>query len=538
MKYTDLKYNTGNEEEITKNIIYSNETFDVKKVLSHNTPENECAVSIITPTQEVDVSFPYNNSPGGHAGIAQLILERINPEYQTHNYGSTKIFTEERKDNIFILASETIIIVIMPKEDKMTKKQYNKLKKYMEEIKNSDYIKSGKIEDIFFAQDSGDNVVEIGEIDKKMEELQSNIIEKDMPKQYPIVKFDFSRCKTEEEIMEQAGIYAKELNGYIEKLKRSTRVLLNKKQKEYRRILSKIDSETIEDALNVLNNNDNIDLNIEQLKPEIKEIFEQMKKYQQDIKQVFIDNGENIIHISNIAPEEITEGKISKMSTDSVRQDEAENKNWEFTSYDTVDNENSYMAIMPQDEMVMIDTNTYIYDGNNIYIQQDEQNQNKVMLEKPKYIYKINPENFIPIVTLKKNKKGNPYFDFSGKWILDKDVDITNPEQLREVEEVTDITDIVEKCQILCDVNSAGVGRIIQDSPREEGIKRLFSGIEEGELRYINGEAGINVSNMINNGTIVNSIGKSTIDRDIEDKDRAKKEVQKEEKELNKTEEK
>ena len=54
---------------------------------------------------------------------------------------------------------------------------------------------------------------------------------------------------------------------------------------------------------------------------------------------------------------------------------------------------------------------------------------------------------------------------------------------------------------------------------RSEAIAMLFNAIENGDLRYINQEAGINVNDIIANRDIERVIGKATINTKTTDKD-------------------
>lgn len=205
MSYSDYEYLNSSDEAITRELLYSNATFDIKKVLSDATALFERAVSVITPSQIVNVAFEHNGVIG-HAGITDIILSRIYPHY-VRNVDSSdpKVFFDEGQNNIFILLTNTDIFIIVPDDRKINQSQYNQLRNYIAEIKKSEYIKNGKIKEIFFDSE----IVPIDEIDGIMEEMRNNISEKDMPKQYDISQFDFSDCENKAEIMERARLYAR-----------------------------------------------------------------------------------------------------------------------------------------------------------------------------------------------------------------------------------------------------------------------------------------------------------------------------------------
>lgn len=58
---------------------------------------------------------------------------------------------------------------------------------------------------------------------------------------------------------------------------------------------------------------------------------------------------------------------------------------------------------------------------------------------------------------------------------------------------------MVKNCQILCDVNQTDEAmKIINSHSKKEAINKLFDSIQNGNLKYINAEANINVSPLFN----------------------------------------
>ena len=175
-----------------------------------------------------------------------------------------------------------------------------------------------------------------------------------------------------------------------------------------------------------------------------------------------------------------------------------ERGNWVFASSEPVDGTNVYMARKSKDGLMIIAEDIYIYGGDNMKIEQDDQGKNHVMLKSPNYIYKINQKNFTPVVTLMESPEKKPYFDFSQEWISDDEVDINNLSQVSEIRKITDVTEIIENYQIFCDVNKNEIAKDIRLSTnKKEAISKLFSAIKSGDLRYINGESKINVNEEI-----------------------------------------
>ena len=148
--------------------------------------------------------------------------------------------------------------------------------------------------------------------------------------------------------------------------------------------------------------------------------------------------------------------------------------------------------------MIYITSDIYVYGGDNIEVKKDENGQNHAFLKEPNYIYEINPTNFNPVVTLRKNKNGLPYFEFSEEWVSNKDVDINDSNQVKKVIEIKDITKLLGNYQVLCDVNMSGEAMKIRScrSP-QEGLKMLREEIKNGKLRHINEETGVNSINFL-----------------------------------------
>lgn len=213
MEY-EFDYGISDEEKITQQVLYANAKFNIKDVLSDNTNRNS-SVSVITPTQMISVDFEYKRSPGGHAGMTDIILSRIYPDYvRSKNARSQRVYFRESENNIFILGDEQQIMIFLPSGERINQIQYECLKKLAEEIKESDNFKDGTIENIFF-----DGI--LWDIDKKIDRLKSKITEKTIPLQYPISKLKFSYCKSDKEYMDYAKIYAKKLHSIMENNKRT-----------------------------------------------------------------------------------------------------------------------------------------------------------------------------------------------------------------------------------------------------------------------------------------------------------------------------
>lgn len=264
---------------------------------------------------------------------------------------------------------------------------------------------------------------------------------------------------------------------------------------EYSKKLQYFDKKDIDNAISFLkkryqnHGRDNEDI---ELSDEAKEIFELKTEYGKEIKKIFIDNNIDLTHITSISPKEL-EGGVLRKSIDSLNMYETERVDAVFASSTPIDGKNPYIA-WKDGELVKLGDSEYIYGNNNIEITKDSEGKNHAMLKEPNYIYHINPEKFEPVCNFTIDKITNePVFEFSDEWISNTEVDISDNNQVRKVEEVRDVTSILENHTILCDKYSQRIGmKAITFKNKEEGIKFIAGKIREGSVRNINEETGIN----------------------------------------------
>lgn len=164
-----------------------------------------------------------------------------------------------------------------------------------------------------------------------------------------------------------------------------------------------------------------------------------------------------------------------------------------FASSTPVDGKNPYIA-WKDGELVKLGGSEYIYGNDNIEITKDSEGKNHAMLKEPNYIYHISPEKFEPVCNFTIDKTTNePVFEFSDEWISDTEVDISDNKQVKKIEEVKDVTNILESNTILCDKYNKRIGIQAKDcKSRGKRMQFIAEKIQEGSVRYINGEAGIN----------------------------------------------
>lgn len=273
-----------------------------------------------------------------------------------------------------------------------------------------------------------------------------------------------------------------------------TRELLEKKQIEYQNLLLKENPRAIEKTLrfldikrNEVKHKKNVRFN-NGIRPDddVKRILDLLERYAQDIKMIFISNNETITHVTIVSPNAMRGGKIVR-SLSRANNYETESGDWVFASSEPMDN-NPYLARNPDLGMIMITPDVYIFGGNNIDVE-----NNRAVLKRPNYIYRLNPEKFTPVVTLRLDRNGKPYFEFSEEWVSDFDVDISDKSQVLSCTEVLDVTDIVKNYQVLCDIHLERIAMEVRKcKSKEEAINLLIQYIKNGKLRYINGETKVN----------------------------------------------
>lgn len=308
-------------------------------------------------------------------------------------------------------------------------------------------------------------------------------------------------------------------------------------QRKYDTILLEQNPQTLEKAFEYVKKKkqmlkDNQDTSSLTLDADTKLIFDLMEKFQQEIKQVYMESGESITHTTDISPEDMNGGMIAT-SVNRANMYESDRGNWVFASSAPIAT-NAYIARKVKGGMASIRrANAYIYGGDNMEIKQNEQGQNRVMLKKPNYVYKINPEGFTPVVALSVDEQRNPFFAFSDEWTSENDVNINDPTQVRSVEKIQDITMLVESCQIFtCDDIQRDFLELMSDQRGEGFLNSMLKAVNCGRLRYINGEANINVSPFIQNSKLVTDIGKATGNVPLEKKNYAEHKIQQDEQTL------
>lgn len=287
---------------------------------------------------------------------------------------------------------------------------------------------------------------------------------------------------------ENKKINQREIHTYRNKIELLTR--------EFSKKLESYSKKTIDNALDFLQRrreNHGSNINDIEISDEVKEIFDLMKEYGEAIKKLFVENNIGITHITSTSPQKL-EGGIIRKSINRANNYETERVDAVFASSSPIDGNNPYIA-RNNSGMIRLGESTYIYGGDNIEVVSAEDGKKYAMLRKPNFIYYINPKNFTPVCNLTINPYTHkPTFEFSEEWISSTEIDLSNPNQVSKIEEVKDVTKLLEHFTILCDVKSQGIGiEAIQTRNRQKAIEIIREKIEDGSIRNINQETGINV---------------------------------------------
>ena len=98
---------------------------------------------------------------------------------------------------------------------------------YLNELKNTDYIKKYDDFEIYFIHEWAEDemVFRLCDMDKQMKILKGLICEKKSEVQYPIGKIDFSNCKTKDDVK-------KKIYEYINKVKEAKKIFYEENQKK------------------------------------------------------------------------------------------------------------------------------------------------------------------------------------------------------------------------------------------------------------------------------------------------------------------
>lgn len=305
-------------------------------------------------------------------------------------------------------------------------------------------------------------------------------------------------------IAEREGYIFETIKQFLDEVKGKTALKTNDEivaelEEKYKRVLSSRPSETIDKTFDVLaKRREQVHKGIkpeeEKLDPEVVEILGLMNEFKSEIKKALVENDVTLTHISSVPPERM-EGRRLRKSINRANNYETDLVDAVFASSEPADGTNPYIA-RNDGGMIYIGANIYVYGGDNIDVSTDDAGKSHAVLKQPNYAYFINPETFDPVVGLRRDKDGNPFFEFSKEWISPLEMSLTDSSQVYGYKTITDISDLLKNYQVLTDVNKQGIGMKIRSLKREEMAKYAVEQITAGNLRYINGESKINAIDM------------------------------------------
>ena len=210
----DFDINKKSEEELTQALILANATFDMKEVLSNSTPLDYYTVSILTPIQTINCAFHYEEFYNlHHAAITDLMLSRIYPNYKRKVYQG--IYKQYSKNNVFVLTTETMVIILAREDIILTENQLYSLEDILHNISKSDYCKTNEITGnttpytICFDWFEDDEFYYIDEIDEIINLFKNRVSKINPEKQYNFSNYDFSQCRTKKDVLDLLTRYAK-----------------------------------------------------------------------------------------------------------------------------------------------------------------------------------------------------------------------------------------------------------------------------------------------------------------------------------------
>ncbi len=208
MRVIDFDIYEKSEEELTQELILANATYDIKKVLSDETPSDYNAVSVLTTTQAVNCAFYYELFDClHHANITDLMLSRIYPNYQRKV--SEGIYRKYNSNNIFVLITDILVIICARSDIIITEKQFNSLVDMLHNISESDFRYLSKPICLDYFDEYADQFFDIDEIDEIIDYFKSKVSKIKPVEQYSFSSYDFSSCMTQDEILALSSKYAK-----------------------------------------------------------------------------------------------------------------------------------------------------------------------------------------------------------------------------------------------------------------------------------------------------------------------------------------
>ena len=450
----------------------------------------------------ITYSYSFEEKEGKFVGTEKIMPKELFELIYDNNvidYKGLKLKTQS-KEYIYMIKSKGLrekdkldALSIMPFLDEISKIKISKIKELETKVKiyKITYNKDGKIE----------SRIKYPSLEENINTYLNSIFMKSTTKSPEQIVSDVIKSNEYKKLI----INHPEANILIENWKNKSKNYtyqdkINLLTKSYSKRIESFSKKAINNALDFLYNrylNHGKNENDIELCNEAKEIFKLMQEYGESIKRIFVDNNINLTHITNIPPDRL-EGGVLRKSIDVPNNYETEIVSGVFASSTPINENNAYIA-RNSSGMIGFNNSFYIYGDDNISITQDSEGKKHAILNQPNFIYYINPSTFTPVCNLTINPITNkPVFEFSEEWISDTEINITDPNQLKNIEKISDVTNLLKYYTILCDIKSQEIGIKAQElKDPKKAFKYIIEKIKDGSLRNINQETGINNKDLL-----------------------------------------
>ena len=253
------------------------------------------------------------------------------------------------------------------------------------------------------------------------------------------------------------------------------------------------------------------------LEEEAKPVLQIIEEYKQALKDEAIANNYMLYHVSARAPEEM-EGSELRPHYEKTQFHQhfgeilcGSTENVESNVYLLARaNGNKGMYKLP------VGRNSYLIQGHDISVIQDENGNKRAVAKNPGYIYYMPIDEFEPVIQLRYNQSKNEYsLEFEDEWVTDHPIRI--PKEVTEhigtkgetteypedsdspevfsIEKYDDVTSILEHNQILInnELGKRAIELLVHNIQTNMHIsQRIIEYIRDKEVTYLNAEVGVN----------------------------------------------
>ncbi len=272
--------------------------------------------------------------------------------------------------------------------------------------------------------------------------------------------------------------------GYQEFLIQQTKLTIARPEQQNQALINYNEfinyvKKTAADKLNLDVNN--TEVLIAQIRKLAQPVFELQKQLQLELQQAAITNNHTLSHTTLMAPSDFEGGTIIP-SKNRENMYLTQVGNFLFATSST-DQENRYAARCGNNGMISMNDIVILPTANNLYMDRGE-----LRLIKPAYTYYLNPEQFMPQVKISNSQNG-PLFTFGEEWISTKPVNIHNPSQVLGINQIDNITPLLNHCQLLaCKTTHFPISKVNVQNAQQMALE----GLKNGQLISFNNELNLN----------------------------------------------